>query len=88
VGFPIDIKTDEDFESAQISFKISEEVLKTTDINNLVIFYYDEENDTIKFLETEVDEETNTIKTTVDHFSIYGVIDIVRFAQSWGSFHS
>ncbi|PQQ68226.1 VWA domain-containing protein [Acetivibrio saccincola] len=84
VGFPIDIKTDEDFESAQISFKISEEVLKTTDINNLVIFYYDEENDTIKFLETEVDEETNTIKTTVDHFSIYGVIDIVRFAQSWG----
>jgi len=26
VGFPIDIKTDEDFESAQISFKISEEV--------------------------------------------------------------
>jgi len=31
-----------------------------------------------------VDEETNTIKTTVDHFSIYGVIDIVRFAQSWG----
>jgi len=34
VGFPIDIKTDEDFESAQISFKISEEVLKTTDINN------------------------------------------------------
>jgi len=47
---------------AQISFKISEEVFKTTDINNLVIFYYDEENDTIKFLETEVDEETNTIK--------------------------
>ncbi|GAE87960.1 vWA domain-containing protein [Acetivibrio straminisolvens] len=84
VGFPIDIKTDKDFESAEISFKISEEILKTTDINNLAVFYYDETNDTIEFLETEVDEESNTIKTTVDHFSIYGVIDIVRFAQSWG----
>lgn len=38
VGFPIDIKTDKDFESAEISFKISEEILKTTDINNLAVF--------------------------------------------------
>lgn len=73
IGEPVSINTTSEFNWAEIGFKISEEQLENTDINNLVIYWYDDDTGTIVPQATKIDEENGKIFTTVTHFSTYFV---------------
>ena len=73
IGEPINITSTSDFNWAQIAFKLSDEQLETLDINDLVIYWYDEETGTIIPQATIIDEVEGVISATVTHFSTYFV---------------
>ena len=70
---PVDISCASEFDWAEIGFKLTQEQLEVYDINDLVIYWYDEKTGTIVFQATMVDEESGVISATVNHFSTYGV---------------
>ncbi|OPZ94902.1 MAG: Xyloglucanase Xgh74A precursor [Firmicutes bacterium ADurb.Bin419] len=73
LGEPIEISTTSEFNWAEIGFKLSKEQLETVDINNLVIYWYDEKSNEFVPQATRIDEESGVISTTVTHFSTYFV---------------
>jgi hypothetical protein len=79
VGYPLEIHTLDNIESAEIKFNLTSEYTSTEDIENLRIFYYNEESNAIEILPTEIDPSKSTISTTVEHFSIYGVLNLIKF---------
>jgi|GEM_PF-743900 len=70
---PVDISSTSEFDWAEIGFKLTKEQLEVYDINDLVIYWYDEKTGTIVHQATMVDEESGVISATVNHFSTYGV---------------
>ena len=81
VGTPYDFAHDEElnFESAEITFTLSEEVLADNPISDLVIAWYNEEDNSLEPIETLYDETAQTLSAQVDHFSIYMVINTEEF---------
>ncbi|SHJ73597.1 von Willebrand factor type A domain-containing protein [Clostridium cavendishii DSM 21758] len=77
VGHPFEIEHKDSlkFDSAELTFKIGDNVLKSHKIKNLKLAYYDTEKNKIEILESKVDEENNTVSSVVNHFSYYFVID-------------
>ncbi|HHY74403.1 MAG TPA: VWA domain-containing protein [Bacillus bacterium] len=83
IGKPIDISLDTDFKEATLSFTISDETLENTNIENLNIFWFDDESSKLIPLETMVDKDNNKISTTINHFSIYFVMDVTKLLYDW-----
>ena len=81
VGVPIKIEHDDDlkFDNAEISFKLTDELLKNEDINNLAIAYYDEENKVLQPLDTQLDSENKKLIVNTNHFSYYFLIDVNKW---------
>lgn len=81
VGVPIKIEHDDDlkFDNAEISFNLTDELLKNEDINNLAIAYYDEENKILQPLNTQVDLENKILTVNTNHFSYYCLININKW---------
>ena len=77
-GYPLDLTLENEFDYATISFEIADH----ENLDEYTIIYYDEGK--IHFLDTEVDHETHTISTTVDHFSIYFAAHMPTLEHSWG----
>ena len=71
IGQPIDVQTTSDFEWAEISFTLSQEQLNSIDINELVIYWYDDENGAIIPQATKIDASTGKVSAVVTHFSKY-----------------
>jgi hypothetical protein len=71
IGQPIDVQTTSDFEWAEISFTLSQELLNMIDINDLVIYWYDDENGVIIPQATKIDASTGKVSAVVTHFSRY-----------------
>lgn len=75
IGVPVEIWVDNDFVSAEITFYYDETKLGNTDEENLVMMWYDEENDQYIVLDSVVDVENNTVTYTTTHFSTYLLVD-------------
>ena len=76
VGKPINIESDADFDEATVGFKLDDELLKDgKNLNDYAIVWFDEENSLPVPQETSYDLSTNTIYTTVDHFSPFFVVN-------------
>lgn len=73
VGDPVNITSTSEFDWAEIGFKLSEEQLASYDLNDLAIYWYDEETGTMVPQATTVNEESGVISATVTHFSTYVV---------------
>ena len=73
VGEPVNISTTSEFDWAEIGFKLSEEQIASYNLNDLVIYWYDEETSTLFPQATTVNEESGVISATVTHFSTYVV---------------
>ena len=72
VGEPFEINTTSEFDEATITFKVDAEKLDT-EIDNLVIVWYDEDNRDFVIMDTVYDFENNTLSTVTNHFSRYFV---------------
>lgn len=70
VGEPFEINTTSEFDEATITFKVDTEKLDT-EIDNLVIVWYDEDNRDFVIMDTVYDFENNTLSTVTNHFSLY-----------------
>ncbi len=71
IGQPIDVQSSSDFEWAEISFTLSQDQLNSVDMNDLVIYWYDDENGAIIPQVTKVDATTGKVSAVVNHFSKY-----------------
>ncbi len=84
VGHPYDFRYEEEliFEHAVLNFKLSEEILKTYDIENLVIALYDEESKMLEFQDTVVDKEEKTLSAEITDLGIFMVINMEEYMNN------
>lgn len=77
VGHPFEFAHNDNlkFESAKLSFKISDTALQHHKLSDLKIAWYDTAINKVNLLDTQIDETSKTISTDVNHFSYYFVID-------------
>lgn len=80
VGHPFDFTHDDDLEftSSTLSFEVDESILEETDIEDLVIAWYDTDNNELVFLDTDI-VNANTVSADVEHYSKFLLIDIARY---------
>lgn len=85
IGSPIEITSDVDFDTATISFSYDESALGDTLEENLSLMWYDEENHWYQILDQDcvVDTTNNTVSYITTHFSIYFLVDIVKWFEAW-----
>lgn len=81
VGVPIKIEHEDDleFDNAEISFSLTDELLKDEDINNLAIAYYDENNKVLEPLETQINVKDKKLTVNTNHFSYYFLVNIKKW---------
>ena len=72
------------FESGQLTFEISQEILDDNEFDDLAIAWYNEELNAIEILETEHNVNEKTISATVEHFSIYMVVSSSNYFVNLG----
>lgn len=79
VGKPLSIEHHAEFDHATITFQLKPELLNGRDINEFGIIWYDEENNKVVPQEITINEDEQTISTNVNHFSVYAVIDFIKW---------
>lgn len=83
IGEPFNFKTESDFESATITFKIDQSKLGDTQFDNLMILWYNEEEQIFEEMPTTHDIVNSTVSTTTTHFSQYMVVDSEKWYDNW-----
>ena len=82
VGVPVEINSTSEFDSAVIKFYMDSSYT-LEDLNNLLILWYDEENDRFVEQETTVNGSDMTVSTEVNHFSKYMIVDKTEWFEAW-----
>ncbi|MDE7157344.1 MAG: VWA domain-containing protein [Lachnospiraceae bacterium] len=82
VGVPIDINSTSAFDSAVIKFYMDSSCTLEI-LDNLLILWYDEENDRFVEQETSINEADMSVSTEVTHFSKYMIVDKVEWFEAW-----
>lgn len=85
VGEPFNFETESDFESATITFKIDQSKLGDTLFDNLLILWYNEEEQIFEEMPTTHDVVNSTVSTTTTHFSQYMVVDSAKWYENWNN---
>lgn len=83
IGEPYDISSTSKIATATITFNVDKSSLTDTAFGNLIILWYDEENQRFVEMETIHDAENSTLSTTVNHFSAYLIVDCTRWYSAW-----
>lgn len=83
VGVPFEMETTSVFDEAAIIFRVDQERLGDTAFDNLLVLWYDEENQTYVELETVYDEEESTVSVETTHFSRYMIVDKAAWYEAW-----
>ena len=83
IGEPFNFTSSTDFESATITFKIDQSKLGDTLFDNLIILWYNEEEQIFEEMPTTRDAVNSTVSTTTTHFSQYMVVDSVKWYANW-----
>ena len=78
VGTAFDFIHDEDlsFENSQLTFIISNEILKKNKLTDLAIAWYNEEENALELLDTTHNMDNCTISAEVSHYSTYMVVSV------------
>ena len=71
-----------EFEDSCLSFSIDESLLENVDADELCIAYYNENSNSLEFVESIYNYEKNTLSATVNHYSIYFIVDISKYIQT------
>lgn len=83
IGEPFNFTSATDFESATITFKVDQSKLGDTLFDNLIILWYNEEDQIFEEMPTTRDAVNSTVSTTTTHFSQYMVVDSVKWYENW-----
>lgn len=85
IGEPFNFTSSTDFESATITFKVDQSKLGDTLFDNLIILWYNEEDQIFEEMPTARDAVNSTVSTTTTHFSQYMVVDSVKWYANWNN---
>lgn len=85
IGEPFNFESESNFESATISFKIDQSKLGNTNFDNLLILWYNEEDQIFEEMPTTHDIVNSSVSTTTTHFSQYMVVDSVEWYHNWNN---
>lgn len=83
IGEPFNFETPTSFSSATITFKIDKSKLGDTKFDNLIILWYNEEEQIFEEMDTIHDEVNSTVSTTTTHFSQYMIVDSEKWFDNW-----
>lgn len=85
IGEPFNFTSSTNFESATITFKIDQSKLGDTLFDNLIILWYNEEEQSFEEMPTTRDAANSTVSTTTTHFSQYMVVDSQKWYANWNN---
>ena len=83
VGEPYEIETTSDFENAEITFSVDDAALSGTDLDDLLVLWYDEENQRFVDMEAVPDAAAKTLTVSTTHFSKYLIVDRDAWYHAW-----
>lgn len=83
VGEPFEIETSSEFDKATLTFNIDKTKLGEIEFDNLLILWYDEENDVFVEMDTTCNEADSTVSINTTHFSKYMVVDSIEWFKTW-----
>lgn len=83
VGVPVEINSTSKFDTATICFSLNPDAVSVEDIEDMLVLWYDEENDIFVVQETAIDTENMTVSATVSHFSKYMIVDQSEWYDAW-----
>lgn len=83
VGVPVEIKSTSKFDTATISFFMNPDIINVEEMENLLVLWYDEENDMFVAQETVVDITNMSVSANVPHFSKYMIVDKTEWYDAW-----
>ena len=83
IGEPFNFTSETSFESATITFKIDKSKLGDTKFDNLIILWYNEEEQIFEEMPTTRNWENSTVSTTTTHFSQYLIVDSEKWYTNW-----
>lgn len=69
------------FNSSQLYFHIDKKELDSVNADELCIAYYNENTNGLEFVESTFDEENSTISASVEHYSIFFVVNIEKYIK-------
>ncbi len=84
IGHPFDFIHDDslEFESSKLTFAVDESALQDNNLDDLAIAWYDMETNEVHILDTEHDQTNNTISASVDHYSVYFVVNLKDYLNA------
>lgn len=85
IGEPFNFTSATEFETATITFKIDQTKLGDTLFDNLIILWYNEEEQVFEEMPTTRDSANSTVSTTTTHFSQYMVVDSQKWYANWNN---
>ena len=85
IGEPFNFTSSTNFKSATITFKIDQSKLGDTLFDNLIILWYNEEDQVFEEMPTTRDAVNSTVSTTTTHFSQYMVVDSQKWYANWNN---
>ena len=85
IGEPFNFTSSTNFKSATITFKIDQSKLGDTLFDNLIILWYNEDDQVFEEMPTTRDAVNSTVSTTTTHFSQYMVVDSQKWYANWNN---
>lgn len=83
IGEPFNFTSETDFDFATITFQINKSKLGDSKFDNLIILWYNEEEQVFEEMPTTRSWENSTVSTTTTHFSQYLIVDSEKWYDNW-----
>ncbi len=85
IGDPYDISSDSKITEGTITFHVAAEALGESAFDDLVVLWYNEEEQRFEEMETTRDNSDDTLSITTTHFSKYLIVDCNRWYAAWNA---
>lgn len=83
IGEPYDITTSSKFTDAVITLKVDEVSLGDTNFNDLIVLWYNEDDQRFVDMNAEKDATTHTLEFSTEHFSKYMIVNCNEWYDAW-----
>lgn len=83
IGDPYDISSDSKITEGTITFHVATEAFGESSFDDLVVLWYNEDEQRFEEMETTRDSSNDTLSITTTHFSKYLIVDCDRWYSAW-----
>ncbi len=83
IGDPYDISSDSRITEGTLTFHVAVDSLGESSFDNLIVLWYNEDEQRFEEMETTRDSSNATLSITTTHFSKYLIVDCDRWYAAW-----